>query len=107
MTAPVPKKSPAPPDEGLTDLLSEIRLPVPVDPDVVLGLPVDALAFQLLRKFADGSALPHVFLRTRSSAPAFAQWHDPPQDGNGQPHDAGHNPGGQVAYHVGDHEVRG
>ena len=41
-----------------------------------------------------------------SSAPAFAQWHDPPQDGNGQPHDAGHNPGDQVVYHVGDHEVR-
>ena len=29
MTAPVPKESPAPPDEGLTDLLSEIRLLVP------------------------------------------------------------------------------
>ena len=42
-----------------------------------------------------------------SSALAFAQWHDPPQDGNGQPHDAGHNPGDQVAYHVGDHEVCG
>jgi hypothetical protein len=42
-----------------------------------------------------------------SSAPAFAQWDDPPQDGNGQPDDAGHNHGGQVAYHVGDHEVRG
>jgi hypothetical protein len=39
-----------------------------------------------------------------SSALAFAQWHDPPQDGNGQPHDAGHNPGDQVVYHVGDHE---
>src|SRR6476619_3351561 len=42
-----------------------------------------------------------------SSTPAFAQWDDPPQDGNGQPDDAGHNHGGQVAYHVGDHEVRG
>jgi hypothetical protein len=42
-----------------------------------------------------------------SSAPAFAQWDDPPQDCNGQPDDAGHNHGGQVAYHVGDHEVRG
>jgi len=42
-----------------------------------------------------------------SSAPAFAQWDDPPQDGNGQPDDAGHNHGGQVAYHVGDYEVRG
>jgi len=29
MTAPVPEESPAPPDEGLTDLLSEIRLLVP------------------------------------------------------------------------------
>jgi len=29
MTAPVPKESPAAPDEGLTDLLSEIRLLVP------------------------------------------------------------------------------
>jgi hypothetical protein len=29
MTAPVPKESPVPPDEGLTDLLSEIRLLVP------------------------------------------------------------------------------
>ena len=27
MTAPVPEESPVPPDEGLTDLLSEIRLP--------------------------------------------------------------------------------
>jgi hypothetical protein len=42
-----------------------------------------------------------------SSAPAFAQWDDPPQNGNGQPDDAGHNHGDQVAYHVGDHEVRG
>ena len=29
MTAPVPKESPTAPDEGLTDLLSEIRLLVP------------------------------------------------------------------------------
>jgi small-conductance mechanosensitive channel len=29
MTAPVPKESPAPPDEDLTDLLSEIRLLLP------------------------------------------------------------------------------
>ena len=42
-----------------------------------------------------------------SSAPAFVQWDDPPQDGNGQPDDAGHNHGGQVAYYVGDHEVGG
>ena len=29
MASPIPKESPAPPDEGLTDLLSEIRLLVP------------------------------------------------------------------------------
>ena len=46
-------------------------------------------------------------LRTRSSAPAFVQGDNPPQQGNGQRHDSGNNRGGQSVYHVGDHEVCG
>ena len=60
-----------------------------------------------LQKFGLEGPAKYSVLHIGSSAPAFAQWDDPPQDGNGQPDDAGHNHGGQVAYHVGDHEVGG
>jgi uncharacterized protein (TIGR02391 family) len=46
-------------------------MPVPVEPDVALGLPVDALALQLLRRFADGSSKLHRYNFFVQAEPAY------------------------------------
>ena len=66
----------------------------------------DAHAFGVVGEHCPGEQAGQLGLRPRR-ARAGRRRRNPPQHAYGQRYDAGHNPAGQGAYHVRDHEVGG